>query len=387
MTTLSVTTFWRERPYLSVLLNHFCVDVLNSSRNLLVAILAINLGMNNAQLATNLLLYNIGGSLTQPFFGWLADRIGPRWLVIGGMGWMMAFYALAAILADWPALVAATVAGLGSGAFHPTGTMVASQISQTQQGRATAIFFMSGQLGLFSGPVMAGFLLEGYGRPGYLVLPVLGFIAFISAWQWLLTPTIQASSTTRVTQTATTPTTHPPRRTYFLLPFIIMSYSSVGIAAMTFAPKLFIELNYSTDYVGWLSGLFMMGSAIGGIIGGSLADRYPGKQVIIWSLLISIAPLYYYIPLPGFSRLILLLLAGLFSGMPHSILILAMQSLLPGRHALASGLALGGMFFSGAIGSLIIGAIADEIGLAVTLQGTAVLPLIAVLASLFLPQK
>ena len=97
------TSFLRERSYLAVSITHFFVDVLNSSRTLLIAVLALNLGLSNAQVGLSLLLYNVGNALTQPLFGWLADRVGPRWLVVGGMGWMIIFYAAAAVAGDWVA--------------------------------------------------------------------------------------------------------------------------------------------------------------------------------------------------------------------------------------------------------------------------------------------
>jgi hypothetical protein len=66
-------TFLKERSYMAVALTHFCVDVLNSSRNLVMALLAINLGLTNAQLGINLLLYNIGSS-----FGRILRASGAR---------------------------------------------------------------------------------------------------------------------------------------------------------------------------------------------------------------------------------------------------------------------------------------------------------------------
>jgi predicted MFS family arabinose efflux permease len=129
-----------------------------------------------------------------------------------------------------------------------------------------------------------------------------------------------------------------------------------------------------------------MGSAFGGLFGGSLADRIGGKWAILLGVLGGALPIYFYIPVPGAARFALLLLAGFFGGMPHSILVIMVQQLLPGRQALASGLALGFMFFSGAIGSYFLGLIADHAGLAQTLQGTAVLLLVAAGAALFLPK-
>jgi FSR family fosmidomycin resistance protein-like MFS transporter len=156
-------------------LTHFFVDVLNNSRTLLVAIVAVSIGLTNAEVGIALLLYNIGSALLQPVFGWMADRFGPRWLVVGGMGWMIGLYGVAAVAPDWPALVAITLAGLGSGAFHPTGAKVAGEVSTTARNQATAVFFTAGQLGLFVGPVLAGGLLDSYGRIGFLALPFLAF--------------------------------------------------------------------------------------------------------------------------------------------------------------------------------------------------------------------
>lgn len=84
----SQAAVYRERPFLAVALTHFFVDVLNNGRNLLVALLAVSLGLTNAQVGLALLIYNVGNALSQPLFGWLADRIGARRLVVGSLGWV-----------------------------------------------------------------------------------------------------------------------------------------------------------------------------------------------------------------------------------------------------------------------------------------------------------
>src|SRR5690606_31645235 len=139
-------------------------------------------------------------------------------------------------------------------------------------------------------------------------------------------------------------------------------------------------------YVGWIAGLFMMGAAIGGVVGGGLADRFGGRPVIALSMLGAIAPIYLYIPAPDALRFPLLFLAGFFGGMPHSIVILMVQGLLPGKRAFASGLTLGAMFFSGAVGSYSLGIIAVHTALDQALQGTALLPILGAAAALLLPR-
>jgi FSR family fosmidomycin resistance protein-like MFS transporter len=128
----------------------------------------------------------------------------------------------------------------------------------------------------------------------------------------------------------------------------------------------------------------MLGSAVGGVIGGTLADRWNGPIVILLAAGASMIPIFLYIPAGGIARFVLLLAAGFFVGMPHSILVLMVQGLLPGQRAMASGLALGFMFFSGSLGSLAVGLVADNIGLTSALRLTALLPLITIAATLLL---
>ncbi len=393
--TVTEANFLRQRDYHAVTISHFFADIMNSGRSLLVAVLAISLGLTNAQVGLALLLYNIGNALSQPLFGLLADRIGPRRVVIGGIGWMIFWFSLASIAGDWIALVAITVAGIGSGAFHPSGTLVASQCSQTQRTQATSIFFMSGQLGNFVGPIIAGVVLQMMGRPGFLVLPVIALSAFASSWQWLDDDLQRQREVEEARTTAAQPQPSSagqrPRQTASLLnalslSLIIIVAGTVSLTTINFVPKLFTEMGLPEAQVGILTGLLMLGSAIGGVVGGTMADRIGGRRVVALSMLAAILPLYFYIPVEGIGRFLLLTAAGFFIGMSHSILILRAQSLFPGRRAMASGLALGFMFFSGSLGSYALGFIADLVSLSTALQWTAVLPLFAVAASFLLKE-
>jgi len=378
-------TFLRNRAYVAASGSHFFVDIINSSRTVLVALLAVSLGLTNAQVGIALLLYNVGSALSQPFFGLAADRRGPRWFISGGLAWMVIMYSLAVILGGWGALIAITLAGFGSGAFHPSGTMVASESSARSRTQATGFFFAAGQTGLFLGPILAGLLLEALGQPGYLVLPVLAMSAVIAGWRWISDKHFTTLMHDRA-DTAPVESRRPNLRTLVPLIVVIATSSTIGIAIINFAPKLFADQGYSPVYVGATAGLYMMGSAVGGITGGTLADRINRRLPILLGMAGCILPIYLFIPAGDPWRFGLLVLTGFFAGMPHSVLVILVQTLLPGRRAFASGLTLGLMFFSGAIGTYILGVLADEIGLATALQALIVLPLITIVGTLLLPR-
>jgi len=390
--TIKAASFLKDRIYVSVSLDHFFVDVLNSSRSLLVAIIAVGIGLTNAQVGIVLLLYNVGSALSQPFFGIFADRYGPRWPIVLGLGWMVAFYSLAALSGDWVALVLLTLAGFGSGAFHPAGTKYASEASLQSRTQATGVFFAAGQTGLFAGPILAGFVLALFGRPGYLILPILAGTGLVIGYRWSSSHITQREDSVDVrskkdeTQTKTERPTNLPRTVLSLMTIIIVT-STVSLATINLGSKLFTELGYGALYVGIIAGIYMLGSAVGGIIGGTLGDRHGRRLPILVGVIGAFLPFYLYISAPDLARPALLLLAGFFGGMPHSVLVIAAQSLLPGRRAFASGLTLGLMFFTGAVGTYLLGVIADEVGLAIALRNAAFLLLLAAFAALILPKR
>src|SRR5512138_3737544 len=98
----------------SVAFSHLMVDVFNSSRPVLLTYLELT----ETQIALISTIYIWSSALTQPFFGWLSDRIGPRWLAAGGVLWMTIFYSGAIFLPLPGGLICLIVAALGSSAFH-----------------------------------------------------------------------------------------------------------------------------------------------------------------------------------------------------------------------------------------------------------------------------
>lgn len=353
-----------------------------------MAVLAVALGMSNAQVGFILIIYNIGNALSQPFFGILADRVGPRRLVIGGMLWMVVFSALTAVLPPWPAVITLTVAGLGSGMFHPAGTAIATRPDFSQRNMATGLFFFFGTAGLFAGPIAAGYFLEIWDRPGYMLSAGLAATAFVFGLatindSWF--HNLQSENSEKTV--ATTADSERLKIGWGFIPVLlsIAGYSSVGIIVMTYLPKLLIEQNTAVSTAGFVTGSFLFGTMLGTLTGGILADYLPSRAIILIGMLGTIIPLWFGISATGAIQIGLLFLSGFLAALPHSTLVLMIQSIFPKGRGFASGLALGGMFFIGSVFSYIAGAVADTIGLQITLQSAGVLPLLSAAMVLFLP--
>jgi hypothetical protein len=71
-------------------------------------------------------------------------------------------------------------------------------------------------------------------------------------------------------------------RVLIVLFILILTLSTVSNATQEFAPKLFTEMGFSPSYVGWLSGIRMLASAIGILAGGHVGGS-PGGSLARFS--------------------------------------------------------------------------------------------------------
>ncbi len=379
----------RQPVFLAVALSHFIVDTINSQTGLLLAGLSATLSLKNADIGLIATTYAMVGALSQPFFGWLADRFGSRWTTAGGVLWMGAFFSLMALSPGYWPIVWLIIGSLGSGAFHPSGASQAAKIGHTHMaGRvatAASIFFLFGQGGYSFGPALGGVILDHLGRSGMLLISTLALpIGVFAAWQLrsLGSPPTAHRHTQREVNDE-----HPSRPNLFVFALLILLSGLptwAHSATATFAPKFYHEQGLSATVYGVIIATTMGGSAVGGVIGGVLGDRWGRRRTVTLMLALAIVPFYFFPIAQGPWVYVWGALAGLFNGAPHSILVTMAQRAMPGRAALASGLTLGFMFTAGALGAYVSGLVADRVGLVHVLQANAGLLLVAALLSLAL---
>lgn len=380
------------RIFQAVTVGHYGIDVFNSMTPVLAAFLKAPLGLSAAQVGLAVGVHQLLAGTTQPPFGWVEDRIGSRVLGPLSVAWAISLMC-AALLVGFhfgylPFLGLLALAALGSGAFHPQGVAHAGSALPGRSATTTSVFFLSGQLGLSTGPVIAGVMLDRAGPPGvvavgavFLVVPV--YMATVMGRRSLNPPPAELEKTGTVQQ----PPAWGPRsrRALALLAAIFSLRAWIFIGTVAFLPLLFQTAGWSASGQGLAAGTFWVGGAIGGVLAGLLADRF-GRRFAVSASTLGGALLLPLLPIAdGGMALVVCLLCGAFLGAPHSVLMVVAQDLLPVRRALASGLALGFLFAMGAVGSWGIGALADRYGLFPVIQAGA-LPALAVAAlALLLP--
>lgn len=357
-----------------VALSHFMVDVFNASRPVLLTYL----GLTESQIALFSTIYIWASALTQPIFGWISDRAGPRWLAAGGVLWMTVFYSLALALPGNLGLGCLIVAALGSSAFHPVGAVQAAlrgrDLMKGRETTSTSLFFTAGQMGHFIGPIAAGLILAALKIPGMYILPLISIpIGFSLMYQLKDNHPHPQPEKTVISKR------NRAGWVFVVSLMVVAALQSWAQSNMVnLIPKYIKDLGQNATVYGSMAGLFMGGSALGNVIGGYYADRFPKRFVAALALLLSAFPIFI-IGQVGWSGwlYILIPLAGSGTGAVHSIMVVLAQRVIPGGMALASGLILGFIFSAGALGLLYTGHLAELYGFPYVLTMTTGMALVA----------
>lgn len=410
----------RKPLFWSVTIGHLINDIFMSMGTVLLAFLSTTiLPMSAAQIGIMISARQIVGAITQPFFGWYVDRTGGRWMGTGGVAWTTGFLVLSMALAFtgqfWLMAIPFALSALGSGAFHPVGAMYAAEADHEHEATNLSYFFLAGQLGLALGPALAGFLLEAPSRAAEAgIAPTIGTIFPIFLLGALALPTSSFMAMTIPRSQARALTKHEAKAkqsekpanqatkaitgALVLMALMVLLRSVAQLGSSSFIPVLFERKGWSPAEYGLITSVYWIASAVVGVWFGMLADRIDARFVVAVSMITGAVVLFFLPITDGALAYLLAVGSGALLGGSHSLIVMIAQYVIPAGRGLASGLILGYIFVSGAVGTTIFGVMADGpasltgveeitggIGLDATFQVAAGIALVAGVMTLLLP--
>ncbi|MCX7623623.1 MAG: MFS transporter [Thermomicrobium sp.] len=375
---MRLTTALTENARLATfMLGHFSVDFMSGLLPALYPLLVLELGFDYNAIGSLAFAYTAAVSLTQPLFGYLADRWGVQRLAPLSLVWSGLFLGLYGFVRNPVVLYPfAFLAGLGSGAYHPIGASRAALLAAERHRNTTmSVYTVSGTIGYALGPLAGVVLFRTFGLAGTLVAVPLGLVAALLV-RWALRRFRDRSATAHAAASGLERQIHWRALVPVLAVVMLRSWAFMTVA--TFAPVWYRELGYEVLY-GVVATVIVLSGAVGTLLGGYLADRIGSWRVLIGSLALALPALLLFTALPNQFGLLAAALFGLLADASISVTLVAAQRLLPGRAGVASGFILGMGFVTGGIGAPVTGWIADRIGLQLALGSTA-LALLAALA-------
>ncbi|HYH11799.1 MAG TPA: MFS transporter [Thermomicrobiales bacterium] len=378
---------FRNRPLMLLMAGHFTIDMYGGMLPLLFPLLTAQFELDLATVGLVSLAYSGVSSLSQPAFGYIADKYGTRFTGLT-MAWTALLFAAIGFAPNFPTLlVLAALAGFGSGAFHPLGALNASAvISDRQRNSAMSIYVTGGTVGFALGPLVGAAVFALFGMKGTAAMILPGVLIAI----WLLSGMrTGATKGSRGRGADGQERAAPPLPLLVIsLVILVMMLRMVPIVGLqTFIPVWYEDLGYDSFFYASLATTVVLSSAVGAIGAGSLADRFGRRNVIVFTLVASVPAVYLFAEFPGPWAFLWGALVGLLAASTAPLLLVMAQQLMVGRAGMASGLILGLSFIAGAVSAPVFGTIADSIGLQNAMRTLPLIVLLTIGVAWFLPTE
>jgi FSR family fosmidomycin resistance protein-like MFS transporter len=321
----------------------------------------------------------------QPILGVVADRADTRyWIILAPGATAIAIGLLG--LAPGVAAVALLLilAGLSSAVFHPAAAALVTRASGTQWGRGTSIFMTGGESGRAIGPLVIATVLSVVGLGWSWIAMVPGLIASAILYQRIARrPEIHLRHPAGSIRAAL----RSARRGFALLAASSMLLSLASVGLLVFIPTFLTGEGADLVLAGAAVTAFEIGGAAGAFLGGTISDRIGRRPMLALAALIGAPLLMLALLMPiGPLTLVVLAMSGVALLSAGPVQLVLMQELLPQNRSAAVGLSIFVVTLTGALGSIVVGALGEAIGLQTALVLGAGAALLAVPFIALLPE-
>lgn len=363
-------------------LGHFVTDAYSSFLLPLLPLLTLRLHLSPAQAGLLIPTMMITSSLLQPVFGMISDRYLKRAMSVYGPLIAAVFVSLIGLAQSLPELLACIIiGGIGIGAFHPQSAAIVSGASPDRRATTMSIFSSAGTVGFALGPVLITTIVAEYGLSKSYYAMVFG----VAVWMLLLRycPPLDArrSADAEPLRTALRAVWAP----LLLLYLAVVVRSAVHVSIQTYLPFLLTGQGMDLRAIGWVLSSFIFFGGIGGLFGGTLADRWGARRVSIISLAVSAPLLSTAMLVSGPASYLLLAVGGTFLNIGVPINVVMAQRLVPGGTSTVSALMMGFGWGMGALLTPVAGALSSPLGFAGALMLVGLLPLVSAVLLLRYP--
>lgn len=372
---------------------HLLNDSIQAIIPAMFPILEKSMGLTFTQLGMIAFTLNIVSSILQPVIGGITDKKPMPFALPVGLSFTMLGVLGLAFAPRFELVVLSVVfIGLGSAVFHPEGSRVAYMAAGTRRGLAQSIYQVGGNSGQAMAPLITALILAPLGQIGaawFTVVAALAVVLLTYIAFWYLGRLREEqnilNAKKRNSSAKQQKISKPIWFALILILFLIFARSWY-ISGMTNYYAFYTIKHYAFTIPQSQIFLFafLVAGALGTFFGGPLADRFGKKTVIFLSMIVS-APLSIFIPFASSTvAFFLLILTGFILMSSFSVTVVYAQELVPGKIGMMSGLTVGLAFGMGAVGSVVLGFLADLIGITNTMIITGLLPLLGLL-TLLLP--
>lgn len=306
---------------------------------------------------------------TQLPFGYLVDKFGARWILIGGLAAeSLAFVMIGFGDGFWGLLAMMAIAGIANGVYHPADyAILSASVSGPRMGRAFSLHTFAGFAGFAVAPPLVIFLSDAIGWRMALVGVGLAGLATAAV---LLVFAGSLHNKQKPAAEQAKPADSSSRALLFSFPilmclgfYIMTALGSGGLNNFLVSALNLLHGTALPIATGALTG-YLVGTTVGILFGGYLADKTSNHNVIAafcflaTAVMISIVAL---VDMPEPLLLASLTLQGILHGMIMPSRDMIVRSVTPdGQYGKVFGFVTTGFSIGGIVAPMIFGFILDN---------------------------
>jgi FSR family fosmidomycin resistance protein-like MFS transporter len=371
---------------IAISVGHLLNDAMQAVIPALFPILEASMDLSYTQIGWIAFTLNMTSSILQPIVGLFTDRHpSPYFLPLGMAASLLGMAGLAFAPNFLFVLLSVLLVGLGSAVFHPEGARVVYFAAGAKRGFAQSIYQVGGNTGNALAPLFTALVFVPFGQKGagwFTIVAMIGIIVLFRVSQWYSRKLEQKGHARKqgsVSKVAQKERNHIIFALSLLI-FLVFARSWYSAGISNYYQFYLIEhYDVSIREAQLYLFVFMIAGAIGTFVGGPLADRFGKRNLMLFSTL-GTAPFALSLPyLPLGWVLPVVFLAGFILSLSFSTFVVYAQELLPENVGMASGLIVGLAFGMGALGSVVLGKIADTYTLKSLMIMCSFLPLFGIL--------
>ena len=368
---------------------HLLNDLIQAIIPSVYPILKEKYNLSFSQIGLITFAFQFSASILQPFVGYYTDKHPKPFSQVYGM-----LFSLAGIVSlsfadrfEW-IVISVMLIGTGSAIFHPESARISNLASGGKRGLAQSIFQVGGNFGTALGPLLVAIIVVPHGQKYILwfviaAVVALGIISKIAFWY-------RDHLIYRTHQNALFFDLHDLSK--------LRVKWSIAILLIVIFSKFFYSASLSTYYTFFLMDKFhlsireaqfhmfvyLIAYTLGTILGGPLGDKF-GRKYIIWFSVFGATPFALLLPYVNlFWTDVLMVVIGVIISSAFPAIIVYAQELIPKKLGMVSGLFYGFAFGMGALGSALLGILADHTSIQYVYNICSYLPIIGIICY-FLP--
>jgi FSR family fosmidomycin resistance protein-like MFS transporter len=373
----------------SISIAHLLNDLIQAIIPSIYPILKQNYNLSFSQIGLITFAFQLTASLFQPFVGYYTDKYPKPFSQIYGMLFSMAGVISIAFANNfyW-ILLSVMLIGTGSSIFHPESARISNMASGGRRGLAQAIFQVGGNFGTALGPLLVALIVVPNSQKyilWFVIAAAIG-LAIISKIAFWYRDHLM----------------HRQQRKVVFADFQRLTKSKVkwaiAILLIVIFSKFFYSASLSTYYTFYVMDkfhlsikeaqfhmfIYLLAYAAGTILGGPLGDKI-GRKYVIWLSVFGATPFALLLPYVNlFWTDVLMIIIGIIISSAFPAILVYAQELLPKKLGMISGLFYGFAFGMGALGSALLGKLADYTSIQFVYHVCSFLPLIGIICY-FLP--